>query len=76
MGGDPRRLKDRPSNLILLCWQSNSDLEAVAIFAKTGTANGWKISQHADPAKMPVWNFAKQQWFLLDDEWGYKVVTD
>jgi len=76
MGGDPKGLKDRPSNLILLCWESNTQLESVALFARTGTVQGWKISQHADSTKMPVWNQAKQSWILLDDEWGFIVVPD
>jgi hypothetical protein len=76
MGGDPRGLKDRPSNLILLCWESNTQLEAVAIFARSGSVKGWKISQHSDPSQIAVWNESKQDWFLLDDDWGYKVVTD
>lgn len=51
-------------------------LESVAMFARNGTAHGWKISQHADSSKLPVWNQAKQSWILLDDEWGFIVVTD
>lgn len=76
MGGDPRGFRDRPSNLILLCWETNARLESDAYLAQVARERGWKVSMHADPASVPVWHHGLQAWFLLSDDWTRIVVTD
>jgi hypothetical protein len=71
MGGS--KLLDVPSNLILLCWWSNTEMEASRIKAEIALRQGWKVSNWADPKEIPVWHHGRQEWVLLDDNWGYTL---
>lgn len=71
MGGS--RLLDTPQNLILLCWYANWEMEASRVKAEIAIRQGWKVSNWADPAEIPVWHHGRQEWILLDDKWGYTL---
>ena len=71
MGGS--RLRDNPSNLILLCWFANFEMEASAVKAEVAKRCGWKLLQTDDPSLVPVFHQPTQTWFLLSDDWGITV---
>ena len=67
-GTGGRRSAERPSNGVILCWSFNVDIEANAELAAWAIQCGWKISTHADPAKMRVWDANELAWFMLADD--------
>ena len=67
MGGSKHR--DNPSNLLAFCWDFNTLMESDADAAETGLKNGWKLTQYQDPRTTPYFDFADDQWYLLDDEY-------
>lgn len=71
MGG--RRSAERMSNGIILCWAANTALESHAAAAAYARECGWKVSKHADPSEVPVWDAVDQCWWLLDDEGGKRA---
>lgn len=66
MGGS--KLRDRPSNIIVLCSQANGLLESNATFASLGRAYGWKLTSGQNPSESPV--MLSEGWFLLDDNFN------
>lgn len=73
MGGS--KLRDNPANLVVLCSLLNGQIEADARWAKVAKDFGWKLSSWDDPATEPVFDTLKGEWHLLDDHYGYKVVS-
>lgn len=70
LGG--RRTAERWSNGIILCADLNVALEADPGVAAWGRRLGYKVSTHADPSKVPVYDGVTGEWWLLDDN-GHKV---
>ena len=71
MGGSKKL--DRASNLILLCWFTNFEIEASHTAAVVAKNQGWKVSKYVDPATVPVFSYGRQVWLLLDDDFGCKL---
>ena len=64
MGGSKHR--DGPENLVTLCWQSNTRLEADSAFADLGRLYGWKLRSWETPAETPVLYGDGRYYFLSD----------
>ena len=67
MGGNPSGNLNRLSNLLTLCHQCNSQLEADADFADKGRAHGWKLQRWQVPTWWPVFYAWADEWRRLDD---------
>lgn len=72
MGGSKAR--DVPSNIIVLCSQMNNAIEADVEHMVTAKFYGWKLATWQDPLRTPVFDTQKNQWFVLDDKMGRKVI--
>lgn len=72
MGGSKTR--DVPSNIIVLCSYMNNAVESTSIAAELAKRYGWKLETWQDPLTEPVFDTLKNQWVLLDDNFGRKVV--
>lgn len=68
MGG--RNSAERPSNGIIICWELNVAAEANQAYAEMCLAHGWKISTHADPTQIPVYDATTGSSWLLNDDFG------
>lgn len=68
MGGS--KLLDVPSNLIALCSDANVLMESNAEFRERALLCGWKLERYKFPAQVPVYDFMKGDWFVLDDDWN------
>lgn len=66
MGGDPAR--DRPSNVIILCWAFNDLIERDAEAAQHARDYGWKLLSSDDPLAVPYLDVLTGFWWVLDDE--------
>lgn len=73
MGGS--KVRDVPSNLVVLCSWMNGQIEADARLAAVAHAYGWKLSTWQDFRSYPVFDTLSGEWRLLDDHYGYKVVA-
>lgn len=73
MGGF--RAGNAASNLIVLCAAMNLKIESNAVYANLALDYGWKISRYADPLTSPVYSAIDGEWYLLDDDFGRKVVN-
>lgn len=74
MGGSKRL--DVPSNIVLLCSVMNGLIESDNIHAATAITYGWKISKYANPKEIPVVDAISGVSYLLDDNYGRKVVAE
>lgn len=72
MGGS--KVRDVPSNIIVLCSEMNNAIEQNAHLATIARSKGWKLWNWQDPATTPVYDTQKGQWFTLDDKFGRKVI--
>ena len=63
MGGS--KLRDGEENLITMCWQANTRLEADSSFADIGRLMGWKLRSWEDPTMIPV-RYASGDFYFLD----------
>lgn len=68
MGGS--KLRDVPSNIIVLCSAYNGQIEADAQAASQAVAYGWKVVGMDAPELVPVYDRGAQGWFLLDNNYG------
>lgn len=73
MGGS--KVRDVPSNLVVLCSVLNGLIESNAQWATVARTYGWKLSTWQNPLEVPVYNSLKKEWWLLDDNYGAKVVN-
>jgi len=73
MGGS--KVRDVPSNIIVLCSQLNGLIESNAFWADTAKDFGWKLETWQDPLTNPVFDTQKNQWFMLDDNFDRKVIN-
>jgi hypothetical protein len=62
------KLRDVPSNIVVLCSQANGLLESSGTFAKLGRDLGWKLTAGQESKETPI-NIAGD-WYLLDDNFG------
>lgn len=72
MGGS--KLRDVPSNIIVLCAAYNGLIESSATHAKLAIDFGWKLTAGQDPKETPVMISGK--WYLLDDNFGKVQVRE
>jgi hypothetical protein len=68
MGGS--RVRDVPSNLVVLCSTLNGLIESDARWARVAKEYGWKLDTWQDPLIEPVFDFQVNAWFLLDDHYA------
>lgn len=68
MGGSKKL--DYPANLMVLCSQLNSLIEADAEWRRKALTFGWKLSPWDDPLFVPVWDRMSGVWWRLDDTFG------
>lgn len=68
MGGS--KMRNLPSNIIVLCSAVNGDIESDPDLASKARAYGWKLRPFDDPTMTPVYDVTAQGWFLLDDYYG------
>ena len=73
MGGS--KVRDVPSNLVVLCSLLNGLIESDAQWASVAKSYGWKLSTWQNPAEVPVYDTRNREWLLLDDHYGAKVVN-
>ena len=73
MGGS--KLRDQPSNIIVLCSAFNGLIEADADAARLARQNGWKLSSWDSTLESPVFDNNLREWFILDEKFGRTVVT-
>lgn len=71
MGGS--KLRDRPSNVVVLCSAMNGDIEASAASAQLALIYGWKLRAHEVPEDEPVYDHAARHWYTLDNNYGRTV---
>jgi hypothetical protein len=71
MGGS--KVRDRPSNIIVICSFANGLMESSPHFAALAKSKGWKLLAHEDPLETPacLWD----GWHYLDDNFG-RTQTD
>lgn len=74
MGGS--KLRDTPSNLVVLCSLFNGLIESDAVAAALAQRFGWKLSSWDNPLEVPVFDSLKGEWRLLDDDYGFIVFED
>lgn len=73
MGGS--RVRDVPSNIIVLCSWMNGLIESSATHAHHARMAGWKLFSHEEPASTPVWDGLRSEWVLLSDDFSKTPVT-
>lgn len=66
-GGSKER--ERPSNIIVLCAQSNGLIESDAMAAREAREHGWKLHTYQDPQQTPVYDAVAGEWFYLRDDY-------
>lgn len=72
MGGS--KVRDVPSNIIVMCSELNARMESDSDIARVAKANGWKLSSGANPASVAVQHYSGS-WRLLDDKFSFEDVT-
>jgi len=65
---------DRPSNIIVLCSHMNGLIESDAAEAERARRFGWKLERWQDPTEWPVFDAARNEWVLLDDDYQRKTI--
>lgn len=73
MGGS--KLRDVPSNLMILCSSMNSLIESDNRWAELAKKYGWKLEGWQDPQAVPVYDAIKAEWFLLTDDYQIRIKT-
>lgn len=73
MGGS--KIRDVPSNVILLCSFYNGLIESHAAAAEEARIYGWKLATWQDPLTEPVYDTQKDEWVLLDNNFGRRVIA-
>lgn len=74
MGGS--KLRNRPSNLVVLCSLFNGAIEADPHAREMAIANGWKLNSWDDPLTIPVLDRITGESFLLDDNYGRTMIGE
>lgn len=68
MGGS--KVRDVPSNIIVLCAVMNGLIESDAAVAGRAREYGWKLTSGQKPAQTPFYDVLTGVWWLLDDTFG------
>lgn len=72
MGGS--KVRDVPSNIVVLCSVLNGLLESDPFWARKARDWGWKLGPGDDPREVPVWVDVEGVWVWLDDKYGRELV--
>jgi hypothetical protein len=72
MGGS--KLRDQPSNLVVICSILNGLIESDNRWASVANQLGWKLQSWQKPQDEPVFDTLSGNWFLLDDDFNRKVI--
>lgn len=73
MGGS--KVRDVPSNLVVLCSVLNGLIESDSRYARVAKEYGWKLESWQNPREVKVFSTILGKWLLLDDEFGYSEVS-
>lgn len=74
MGGS--KLRDRPSNLVILCSEFNSAIESNHKARDLALARGWKLNSWDNPLLIPVYDTYVGASYLLDDNYGRTMIGE
>lgn len=74
MGGS--KLRDQPSNFVLICSLMNHLIEADDRWSQLAKRRGWKLESWQDPLTEPVFDSLSAKWFMLDDDFGRSEVRE
>lgn len=74
MGGS--KVRDVPSNIIVMCSYWNGAMESDARAAEVARKYGWKLSGHDTPKDRDVYYPAEGVWYRLDDDYGKELVSE
>jgi len=73
MGGTKRSDANSPANLIALCGSGTTDCHGhVESYRAEAYTNGWLVSIHADPAKVPCLVAQQSRWVYLTEDGRYE----
>lgn len=79
-GAGGSRTRNVPSNIVSQCSRFNGLIEQsnqAGTYARAWAGMlGLRLSHGRKPATEPVWDMWRQQWRLLDDQWGWVVILD
>lgn len=67
MGGS--KLLDRPSNIHVMCSQTNGLIESHADWAALARIYGWKLNRWQEPEAEQIYDIPTGQWYLLDNNY-------
>jgi hypothetical protein len=73
MGGS--KLRDKPSNLVVLCSELNNLIESDSWHRGQALKYGWKLASWDSPEVMPVFDGVAGVWYLLDNNYG-RIVAE
>lgn len=68
MGGSRRQDTDRAGNLVLVCGTGTTECHGwIEAHPAEASARGFRIAAGADPARVPIVDYAGHSWHLTDD---------
>lgn len=76
MGGDPKGVMNRLSNLLTLCTFCNGAAESLPSFAESCRRDGVKLRHGVETLKVPVRYGWTGEWRLLDDDGNAMLVGE
>jgi hypothetical protein len=71
MGGS--KLRDVPSNIVILCSYMNGLIESDEVAADLARRHGWKLNSWDDPKTVPVRDMVSGVAYFLEDDFSRKV---
>lgn len=74
MGGS--KLRDEPSNIVVMCAEINGLMESDSNWQYTARLYGWKLYGWQNPMFEKVFDLYRGEWFLLDDDFGRVVALN
>lgn len=69
-GAGGSKLLDKPSNILVLCSETNGMIESDAAAARKAREYGWKLSRWQATEDEPFYDVADGAWYLIDDEYN------
>jgi hypothetical protein len=73
MGGKNKRA-DNPANVIVLCSFMNGLIESNSVAASNALRYGWALESYENPELRPVFDRMLGQWWVLDNNFGRRLV--